>query len=219
MSVTTQVYILGNRKQLIDLNGDITNFSSTFKATSKGGEVFEALVVDQNTLDGGDPLQYRKVDGDISGTVKSDNGVYQNYYLVLRADTECECEVEITKTEIPMNKPEPPPKDVAPPLNPVRPGRRPLENFNIPNHVKVSKEEWGWKPYLIILVLIVGGMIAWYFYKKQLALNNITTASVSIVETSIPSGYESPSPPITSPSVFLAGNKKGLLDRLNNVKF
>ena len=82
MSVTTNTYKIGKLKQLIDLNGDNTNFNVSFKVTSENGEDFNALVVDQKTLDSGDELNYKLANGILSGSINADKNVYQNYFLI-----------------------------------------------------------------------------------------------------------------------------------------
>ena len=43
------------RQQLVDLNGDTTNFDLTFNAASSDGSDFDVVVVDQATLDSNPP--------------------------------------------------------------------------------------------------------------------------------------------------------------------
>ena len=97
-------YNLDNHKQLIDLNGDTVNFDITFTVTaSEENASFDVLVVDQTTLDNNPSLEYKKAKGIISGNLISDKNVYQNYFLILKADTPCNVTVEIDKKEIEPN--------------------------------------------------------------------------------------------------------------------
>lgn len=107
MVVSNKTYSLTPMKQLIDLNGDITNFDLTFTATTKDGSPFDLLVVDQTTLDSNPSLEYKKAQGTISGNIISDKGVYQNYFLLIKSETPCECDVSIDLKEIPQRKSEP----------------------------------------------------------------------------------------------------------------
>jgi hypothetical protein len=96
-----KTYNITNVKKLIDLNEDTTNFDITFRVSSKNKESFDLLVVDQTTLDNVPNLEYKKVsDGEITGTVRNDSNEYQNYFLILKADKPCECEVQIDKQVI-----------------------------------------------------------------------------------------------------------------------
>ena len=45
MSVTTKTYKVNNYKQLIELNGNKTNFDLSFEVKSENGEPFKALVI------------------------------------------------------------------------------------------------------------------------------------------------------------------------------
>jgi hypothetical protein len=76
-------YKLSKVKQLIDLNGDLTNFNLTFNVESSNGSEFEAIVVDQATLDNNASLDYKKAPGSISGSIIADKNVYQNAMYLL----------------------------------------------------------------------------------------------------------------------------------------
>jgi hypothetical protein len=97
-----KTYSVSKVKQLIDLNGDSVNFEVSFKVSSRNKEPFEILVVDQATLDSDPNLQYKSVtNGVISGKVRKDKNVYQNHFIILKANNPCECDVEIQMTELP----------------------------------------------------------------------------------------------------------------------
>lgn len=98
-----QTYSVNDIKQLIDLNGDSTNFECNFKIISQNKEPFFMVVVDQTTLDTTPELEYQYADkGEISGTLSQNENVYQNFFIVLRSDKPCMCEVEIDKKVLPM---------------------------------------------------------------------------------------------------------------------
>lgn len=102
MQTTENVYSIGKVKQLIDLNGDSVNFEVSFNVESETGEAFDALVVDQTTLDNNSKIEYKKADeGKLSGTITNDKNVYQNYFLILKADKDVNCKVSISKKELP----------------------------------------------------------------------------------------------------------------------
>lgn len=103
MSKTKQTYKLGKIKQLIDLNKDMTNFDLNFAVVSRDGSEFYAVVVDQTMLDNEPNPEYKKVKGRISGNIVADKGVYQNYFLLLKAENPCECDVILDIKEIPKN--------------------------------------------------------------------------------------------------------------------
>ena len=93
--------LLNKTPQLVDLNGDTTNFDITFTVTSKNKEPFYLVVVDQKTLDVNPNFSFRQADkGQLSGNIVSNKNVYQNYFLCLKADEDCEVNIEIIKKEI-----------------------------------------------------------------------------------------------------------------------
>ena len=148
MTSTKKTYSLNYIKQLVDLNGDSTNFDITFNITSKNGVPFDAVVVDQTTLDNSPELTYKKaVNGILSGNIIQDKNIYQNYFLVLKSDQPCECEVEIIKKEIPVKKAEP--KAMQPPPS-------------ISSSSSSSSYKW-----IIIISLVVGGFLLYYFYFRK----------------------------------------------------
>jgi hypothetical protein len=99
-------YNLNKVRQLIDLNGDTTNFEISFKAVSKNREPFDMLIVDQTTLDNTPNLEFKKaVNGEIAGNIVQDKNIYQNYFMVLKSDNPCQCDVEIIKKELPKSLP------------------------------------------------------------------------------------------------------------------
>ena len=110
MTVSENIYNVGKIKQLIDLNSDRTNFELNFKVSSKNNLPFYAIVVNQKTLDNDDKLDYKHVtNGIITGNIVSDKNVYQSYFLLLKADEPCECNVTLDIKDIPANIPPPPP--------------------------------------------------------------------------------------------------------------
>lgn len=98
---TTIKYNISNIKQLIDLNGKAVNFQADFRAVSLSNETFDALVVTQEMLDSNEPLNYQKAEGQISGQINNDNGVYNNYFLCMKSDKPMEVEVSIRIQELP----------------------------------------------------------------------------------------------------------------------
>ena len=95
MSGVKQTHNLGKIKKLIDLNGDSINFDLSFTVTCKDDTPFNALVVDQSTLDNGQELVYKEVKKTITGNILADKNVYQNYFLILKSDSPCDIELEI----------------------------------------------------------------------------------------------------------------------------
>lgn len=108
---TTNVYQISSIRQLVDLNQDMINFNIDFHVKSENGEAFECLVIDQQTLDSEETLQYKKVPGVINGSVSSYKNIYQSYYLILRADEPCNVEVTLNierlEDNLPLNDPQP----------------------------------------------------------------------------------------------------------------
>ena len=105
MSETTpKQYRLGNVKQLIDLNGNSTNFECEFEVMSHDGSAFQVVVADQDTIDSTANLPYEEASGSIAGRFVKNEGIQKSHYLVLKADNPCEATVTIKKKELPISE-------------------------------------------------------------------------------------------------------------------
>lgn len=169
------LYKINKIKQLIDINGDATNFDATFTAISKDGTEFDVLVIDQTTLDNTEELEYKKAEGGkMGGRIVADKNVYQNHFLILKSDKPCDVEVEITKQEIQ-------PKVISP----EKLDKMDMQNMqNMAGGVGLEHEmiqettaksgsvSKHWKLILVLIVIIVAG----YFFLSSKSGNtsNIT---------------------------------------------
>lgn len=112
MTREEQKYRVTARHQLIDLNKDNTNFKLRFECYADPSAEYQVCVTNQDELDTKDmtslPLK-NVVGGTISGNIVADSNAYQNYFLVLRADKECEVMVVVDLE--PMAFVEPPPQE------------------------------------------------------------------------------------------------------------
>jgi hypothetical protein len=92
MDTGTKTYQIDKHKQLIPLNGSTVHFSCFFEVKSKDKKPFNITIVEQGEIK---PKQYKLVDdGYINGQIESD-GQLKSYFLVLKAQQPCECEVRI----------------------------------------------------------------------------------------------------------------------------
>jgi len=201
--MSTTVYKVTPQKQLIDLNGDLTNFDITFTATCKEGHNFDALVVDQRTLDGPEPLVYKKVDqGQIGGNIISDKDVYQNFFLVLKSDEPCDVEVSVTKKSIPAS----PPPPVQPAIQSQQLVKEPPKSSGI-----------NWKVVLVVLILLgVAGYFFWTKYYKKGVAGVVTEVPLTSVKGPSPVASTVASPMLPPTSKF-GGANADLLSRLNSL--
>jgi len=89
----TKTYQIDKHKQLIPLNGSTVHFSCFFEVKSKDNKPFNITIVEQSEIK---PKQYKLVEnGYINGQIESD-GKMKSYYLVLKSQQPCECNVRIT---------------------------------------------------------------------------------------------------------------------------
>jgi len=194
MSLIKKNYSVTKTKQLIDLNGETVNFKLTFDIKSKNNEPYQVVVVNENNLQSEDDFkfEYKLVNnGIISGEIVADSDVYQNYYLLIKSDNPCECEVTLKIEDI-LPKPQPPPQQEMPMYQPMQqmpqyPQHTPpphsykqqIENFELPKNdtgnIQSSSSslnplgsfnfKWKYIGYAIIFVIILAGLY-FYFYKN-----------------------------------------------------
>ena len=104
MSKTTTKYSINQIKQIIPLNENIVNFELNFEIKSENNAHFKAVVLSDDELNSEKPINYQEVkNGIINGNIVNDKGVYQLYYLLLKADQPVDCDITIDIKEIPIN--------------------------------------------------------------------------------------------------------------------
>ena len=161
MYQTKKTYTLGKIKQLIDLNGDSTNFNLSFKVSCKDNTPFNLLVVDQTTLDNSPKLDYKESKGTISGNIVADKNIFQNYFLILKSDTPCEVDVELMKNELPRTP------DIKMDTRGATPSVRDPHG-HAPAMKPPLKQGMSLMKIGLIAVVVIGGLaLLWYLYKRK----------------------------------------------------
>ena len=83
----TNTYTITKVMQLIPLNEGDQSFNVDFYLKAK--EDFHFVIVDQEQLDAGSPLDYKQSDeGEVSGNITSNEGEFKSYYIGLKALSE-----------------------------------------------------------------------------------------------------------------------------------
>jgi len=190
MVITTKNYKLSKIKQLIDLNGDLVNFDLTFSVKSTDGSNFEALVVTQEQIDSGEPLEYKKADGSISGSIVADKDLYQNYFLLLKSDNPVECEVKIDVNNVPQEQVLQQKQKIQEQmlynesvqkeneLNQQMLQQQRFENLSSVNDSEqVSSNSINWRLILLVGLILIGLYLAWSFYTKRLSPVPLTSVN------------------------------------------
>ena len=207
--ISNVVLSIGKIRQLVDLNGDITNFKSDFEIQSENKELFQTVVVNQTILDSNTPLVFQDaIGGYISGDISNNSGIYQNYFLILRSDMGCNVNVSINTTELePEPEPEPEPESFK---------------LQFQKHPQKSKGVNWLKIVLIIIVIVLGALLLWYFYKQNNkpkkffafqapSMDNHPEITPSTIHDAPSTIHDAPSTIQVEPQVA------SLLNRLNNL--
>jgi hypothetical protein len=105
--ITSKIYTVTKIKQLVDLNGELTNFHLQFQVSSESNEPFEAVIVDQHALDHEEQLGFKVVEPGtpLEGTIETSDGIHRNFVLVLRSATPNTIRVELQTTPIEATEP------------------------------------------------------------------------------------------------------------------
>jgi len=155
MTEIKNTYSLSKIKQLINLNGELVNFDLTFRIVAKNKEPFEALVVDQLTLDNSPTLQYKKIEeGELSGNISNNNNTPQTFFLIMRSDPPCEVDIEINRREIP-------PAVITPLL--------PKKESSFFDKFSKKNDGFSWVKILLVIggVAVIGILVFWYLSKDK----------------------------------------------------
>jgi hypothetical protein len=179
MDTGTKTYQVDKHKQLIPLNGTTAHFSCFFEVKSKEKKPFNITIVEQGEIK---PKQYKLVDdGYINGQLESD-GQLKSYFLVLKSQEPCECDVRIIIKQKEVN-------NVEPQKTPQLPLQQPSSN-NIPSNSSYSNmviqqpsESYFQTKYIIGISAVLIIIYFLYKYRKPL-MNKLTTKDKDTLITS-----------------------------------
>ncbi len=201
------IYTLGSHKQLIDINEDLVNFEAEIQVVSKEGAPFEAIIVTQTQLDSGEPVNYKLVrEGIFQANIKQDNGMYDNYLLLLKSDTGATVEANIAAKAVQQAR-------AQPPLD-----TRQSDEILASRPTAAAKESWlqrYWKHLAVIAIILIGGIVLWFLYMRKapdpVLDGNIYDNSLAAVKP--------PPLPVETLEVEVprGGVDPGLLSRLNSI--
>jgi hypothetical protein len=161
---------LNNIKQIVDINGEMINFTADFQIISKNNVPFQLCIMDQTSLDNGDKIEYKNVNGSISGNVKNDKNIYQNFFLLLKTDQKnCSCDITID-----LNETQPQTETSSPPQIPDKL----QEDKSSPSDSSCNI----WKILKIVAIVAIIGVGIYYGYKYYIKKepNTVTTKQNNI---------------------------------------
>ena len=190
MTVTTKTYNVNKTKQLIDLNGHLTNFKAVFTVKSdKETTEFDVAIVNQNILDSEDDtaVKYRHATGIINGEIFNDNDIYQNYFLIIVSKKPCECEVTVDVNQIPSTRNNTVRANELPEIIEDIDYKRPLlaeEKNSYATKKKKSNRVW-WILFFVILSILIGVALFYYLKKYRNKKNVVEENNLLLVDNKI----------------------------------
>jgi hypothetical protein len=101
MSQTTKTLTLDKVRQLVDLNGELTNFVARFIITPKTDTPYEYTIASQTMLDNAESLNFLPAKGPVQKEFSIEEDLYQNHFLVLRSTAPHEVDVIIQREPLP----------------------------------------------------------------------------------------------------------------------
>lgn len=172
MDTSTKTYQIDKHKQLIPLNGATVNFSCFFEVKSKDNKPFQIAIVEQGEIK---PKEYKLVDnGQINGKFESD-GQLKTYFMVLKAQQPCDCDVQI------IVKPKEPFKESSSPIQPQNSFNQQEMNSEV---VVATEESYFQMKYILGISAAVIIVYLLYRYRKSIFGSNNNTLERSMSNTS-----------------------------------
>lgn len=197
-------YNLTPQKQLIDINEDAINFEAIVEVSSVNNKPFEGLVVSQKQLDSNPNLEFKASEnGQFYVEIFENNGVFDNWYLVLRSNKDAEVKVSIQRKELPPLVEEVP--NAAPELSQVATPKDTLITSQPP-------KKSSWKKWVILAIIIIGGIVLWYLYKRKPA-----TTVIPVLPEAVVAPIPIEVPVIETPLVEVPTIDADLLSKINNI--
>jgi hypothetical protein len=178
---------ISRNKKLIDLNRDFVNFEAEFSIDSD--YPFEFTIVNQATLDNAEKINYNKTQGNVSDKIRIEDNDFQNYFLVIKNDSqeEKDANIRIRCQELPKSDkniiPTDVPKDVSTEIQRTIPKDVQMENFSQPqsNEQEIHRQliekytnSSDYRRWMIIGAGILFLVLALYFYFKKNKSSEVT---------------------------------------------
>lgn len=101
MSQITKTLTLDKVRQLVDLNGELTNFVARFIITPKTDAPYEYTIASQTMLDNAETLNFLPAKGPVQKEFTIEEDLYQNHFLVLRSTSPHEVDVIVQRQPLP----------------------------------------------------------------------------------------------------------------------
>lgn len=181
--MSKKTYLLSDRPQLIDLNGNHVNFIVDFQAIAKDPtQIFQMIVLTQEQLDTTDidKVEMKKAIGQIGGSITANNNKYQNYFLIIKKSNDTSTNNEPVEVEVNINIRQPPNPPTTNEMSQQETSSKDIStsSSNTPDtsstHViPIYKKPWFW---IFILLLGIFGSLYYYFYIYK----NMTSATKSV---------------------------------------
>ena len=137
----------GTHQSMVDINLDLPHFTATLDIVPQSADdTYQIAVISQDDLDEG-KLNFDTVTGATSSEMDITTGKYQNYYLILKSSDEMKgIDITIDLVENIETLPSA------------------VEKFEEPSQSMLPKQ---WKYAVLGIVLVVGCVLLFKFYKKK----------------------------------------------------
>jgi len=181
-------YVINNVQQLFELNPNLVNFKSTFAVKSISNEPFMGIVINQQTLDSGENLEFKTADqGFFSGEIIQDNNLYTNWYLALKSQKPNKVMINIQTQAVPPRQ------------------TNPVDQYNVDAHPHAyhppvqSKESYFTPSNIMTVVAIASAGVALYFAYQYYKNSQVQNKSMNKVAASLLPSQNIPAVPAVVP--------------------
>lgn len=114
MDIEETKITIGNKMEMIQINGSLVNFHSEFKISSENGEPFSAIVINHKTLDelNEDNIEFKNAPrGIFAGEITENSNEPDSWYILVKSKTPINAALSVKTEEVspaeigPQNKP------------------------------------------------------------------------------------------------------------------
>lgn len=147
--MASQNYNINKKNTLIDLNGELVNFTAQYNIKSTTNKPFYYSIIDETSLEASDPqFMESSPEGIVSGNFTYNEDNHKVFYLILKNKeaTNNSCDVSLNVT----------------PVNSKAEIQKVQEQYN--NHLENKKKEGGLSTLQIILIIAVACIASYFIY-------------------------------------------------------
>ena len=97
------LYDISNITQSIDINDTSVNFRAYLSVKSENNTPFDAVVLSQTQQESDEPIEFKHIQNGVLETeVINQTKTHDYYFLLIKSDKPCKCDIQVEKEELPL---------------------------------------------------------------------------------------------------------------------